>query len=72
MKTRTGTNRFISIDKAIKYYAAYGFNRNDVVNKWKNLEIEIGEINKSEYKLDSDGRYWIEDLPDYDPVDFFN
>jgi hypothetical protein len=59
--TRTGTNHFISIDAAIKYYAAYGFNRNDVLNKWKNLEIEIGEINKPNYILDKDGRYWIID-----------
>ena len=55
---RTGTNHFISIDAAIKYYA-YGFNRNEVLEKWKNLEIEIGEINKSNYILDKDGRYWI-------------
>lgn len=55
---KTGTNHFISINAAIKYYATYGETRDDVLNKWKNLEIEIGEINKSGYKLDSDGRYW--------------
>jgi hypothetical protein len=59
--TRTGTNHFKNLDAAIKYYAAYGFNRNDVLNKWKNLEIEIGEINKPNYILDKDGRYWIID-----------
>ena len=58
---KTGTNHFISIDAAIKYYAVYGENREDVLNKWKNLEIEIGEINKSKYKVDKDGRYWIID-----------
>lgn len=55
---KTGTNHFISIDAAIKYYATYGETRDDVLNKWKNLEIEIGEINKLEYELDKDGRYW--------------
>ena len=58
---KTGTNHFISIDAAIKYYATYGETRDDVLNKWKNLEIEIGEINKSNYILDKDGRYWIID-----------
>jgi len=56
---RTGTNHFISIDKAIAYYAPQGETRNDVLEKWKNLEIEIGEINKPNYELDKDGRYWI-------------
>lgn len=61
---KTGTNHFISIDAATKYYAAYGFDRSDVLNKWKSLEICIGEPlakghDNSYLEKDKDGRYWI-------------
>ena len=61
---KTGTNHFISIDAAIKYYAQQGENREDVLNKWKNLEICIGEPlakghDNSYLEIDKDGRYWI-------------
>ena len=61
---RTGTNHFISIDAAIKYYAPQGESREDVLNKWKNLEICIGEPlakdhDNSYLEKDKDGRYWI-------------
>lgn len=64
MKTRTGTNHFISLDAAIKYYATQGESREDVLNKWKNLEICIGEPlakghDNSYLEIDKDGRYWI-------------
>ena len=64
MKTRTGTNHFISLDAAIKYYAPQGESREDVLNKWKNLEICIGEPlakdhDNSYLEKDKDGRYWI-------------
>lgn len=64
MRTRTGTNHFEGLDAAIKYYAAQGESRDDVMEKWKKLEIEIGEPlakghDNSYLEKDKDGRYWI-------------
>jgi len=55
--TITGTHYFISLDSAIHYYSNYGFSREDVLEKWKKLEIEIGKPSGKEVVLGKDGRY---------------
>lgn len=60
--TRTGTNHFTSLDKAVSYYKVYGYDRGDVLEMWRKLEICIGQplINENQdFYADSDGRYWI-------------
>ena len=72
---RTGTNHFITYTHAREYYSNLGFCRSDVDAKIQKKEIEIGkpQIKIGEtLKIDKDGRYWIEELPDYDPVEFID
>lgn len=62
--TRTGTNHFASIGQANAYYFNLGYSFQDVQDKWKNKEIEIGEPlakghDNSYLEKDKDGRYWI-------------
>ena len=62
METRTGTNHFKNLDAAIKYYAPQGEGQKDVLEKWRNLEICIGQPfidSNQDFFLDEDGRYWI-------------
>ncbi len=60
-----GTCHFVSLDAAIKYYSDYGINRDEVISKWKNMEILIGPpIAKAGQKIlikKEEGRYFIED-----------
>ena len=57
--TIINTHHFVSLDSAINYYSNYGFNREDVLEKWKKLEIEIGKPLGKEVVLGKDGRYSI-------------
>lgn len=61
---RTGTNHFWTLDHAIRYYSNCGISKEEVLNKWKNLEICIGKPNLKkgeDYSIDKDGRYWIQE-----------
>jgi hypothetical protein len=59
---RTGTNHFVSIGRANAYYFNLGFSFEDVQEKWKTKQIEIGKpVTNKLVTKDSDGRYWIEE-----------
>jgi hypothetical protein len=59
---RVGTNRFRSIQDAVRYYAAQGETQADVQQKLNDGEIRIGapqlKANES-VTVDSDGRFFI-------------
>ncbi len=55
---RTGTSYFINTEAAIRYYAAYGFNPEDVKRKIRTGEIHVGIV-PSGMNPDADGRYWV-------------
>ena len=59
--TRIGTNHFATIGQANAYYFNMGFSFEDVQEKLRVKEIEIGKP-KAEGKIliDKDGRYHIE------------
>ncbi len=66
----TGTCHFVSLDAAIKYYSNQGINRDEVISKWKKMEILIGPpIAKAGQKIlikKEEGRYFIEEWLDGD------
>lgn len=61
-----GTHHFNSMFAAIRYYAQYGYKREDVQAKLSRGEITIGEPRQADGKpypvcvADCDGRYHIE------------
>ena len=60
---KIGTSHFISLQRAVKYYAPYGYTRQDVENKIKLNEISIGRptTKPDEHLLINynEGRYYI-------------
>ena len=59
---RTGTNHFKDLRSAIRYFSVYGYDQNEVLEKWRNLEICIGQPlieSNQDFILDKDGRYWV-------------
>jgi len=60
----TGTNHFVSKEKALQYYADYGFGMNDVNRKIADKEIRIGgipacKLNEQVILIDNRTRYAI-------------
>ena len=61
---RWGTPNFVSLEAAVKYYATYGEDREDVEYKIENKIIFIGkpELRKGDtLVIDEDGRYHLEE-----------
>ena len=59
MKTKSGTNHFLSRAKAVAYYAPYGYDTKDVDDKIKENEIVIGPPEKGKFVADKEGRYFL-------------
>ncbi len=61
----TGTNHFVSVFHAQKYYRNYGVGQEDVAEKVRNGEIKIGmpprKANEKLVLLDLNTRYGVDD-----------
>ena len=58
MTRRIGTSHFVSLRRAVAYYAAYGYTSEDVKEKIARVEISVGRPAGDNVAADRDGRYW--------------